>query len=167
MPLFTGFMYAAVGSYIARAWRVFDFRFARHPPLYAVMGLAFAIYANFFAHHFLPDIRMALFAVSALLFGRTWIHYRVWRVHRRMPLLVGLMLVTLFIWFAENIGTFAHAWTYPHQARAWAPVGTAKIGAWYLLMLISYALVALVQGTPPVPSVPAGRRVRAVVETIS
>jgi len=27
VPLFTGFMYSAVGSYIARAWRLFEFRF--------------------------------------------------------------------------------------------------------------------------------------------
>ena len=26
VPLFSGFMYAAVGSYIARVWRIFDFR---------------------------------------------------------------------------------------------------------------------------------------------
>src|SRR3712207_6887532 len=26
VPLFTGFMYAAVGSYLARVWRLFDFR---------------------------------------------------------------------------------------------------------------------------------------------
>src|SRR5215475_11581175 len=26
VPLFTGFMYAAIGSYIARCWRLFDFR---------------------------------------------------------------------------------------------------------------------------------------------
>lgn len=29
VPLFSGFMYAAVGSYIARVWRIFDFRFSR------------------------------------------------------------------------------------------------------------------------------------------
>lgn len=31
VPLFTGFMYAAVGSYLFRVWRLFDFRFDRHP----------------------------------------------------------------------------------------------------------------------------------------
>ncbi len=46
VPLFTGFMYAAVGSYIARAWRLFDFRFTRHPPLAATVALAGAIYLN-------------------------------------------------------------------------------------------------------------------------
>ena len=81
--------------------------------------------------------------MSAVLFGRTFIHYRVWREYRRMPLLLGQVLVALFIWFAENIGTFAHAWVYPHQARAWVPVGPEKLGAWFLLMLISYALANL------------------------
>ena len=32
VPLFSGFMYAAVGSYIARVWRIFDFHFTRYPP---------------------------------------------------------------------------------------------------------------------------------------
>ena len=36
VPLFTGFMYAAIGSYIARCWRLFDFRFTHHPPLWAL-----------------------------------------------------------------------------------------------------------------------------------
>ena len=154
VPLFTGFMYAAVGSYLARAWRVFDFRFLRHPSLPVLFGLALATYVNFFSHHFLPDIRLALFVVAVLAFGRTWIYYRVWRAHRRMPLLLGQVLVTLFIWFAENIGTFAHAWVYPHQAREWSPVGPAKIGAWFLLMLISYALVAAVNGIRSIQEAP-------------
>ena len=62
-------------------------------------------------------------------------------------LLGAILLVTLFIWFAENIGTFAHAWIYPHQqGKEWTPVGTGKIGSWYLLMLISYVLVAVAHG---------------------
>ena len=154
VPLFTGFMYAAVGSYLARAWRALDFRFVHHPPLPLLLVVAAATYVNFFSHHIGPDIRLGLFAVTALIFGRTWIHFRVWRRYRRMPLLLGQMLVTLFIWFAENIGTFANAWVYPHQAKQWAPVGPGKIGAWFLLMLISYALVALVNGVRTVQ--PAG-----------
>ena len=68
-----------------------------------------------------------------------------------MPMLLGLLLVTVFIWFAENAGTFAHAWVYPNQARGWTMVGPGKLGAWYLLMLISYALVASVHGVAPAP----------------
>src|SRR5262249_16898962 len=140
------FMYAAVGSYLARVWRLFDFEFTNHPPLWAVSLLAAAAYLNFFADHFGADARLILFAAAAILFGRTWVYYRVWRRHRSMPLLLGLFLVSLFIWLAENIGTFAHAWAYPHQLDGWALVRWSKLGSWFLLMLISYVLVAAVQG---------------------
>jgi uncharacterized membrane protein YoaT (DUF817 family) len=146
VPLFTGFMYAAIGSYIARCWRLFDFQFTRHPPLWAVGLLALAVYVNFFTHHYVWDIRPLLFAAIVVLFGRTWIHFKVWRVHRRMPLLVGFTLVALFIWLAENIGTFTAAWVYPSQKAAWHMVSTGKLGAWFLLMIISYTLVASLHG---------------------
>ena len=143
VPLFTGFMYAAIGSYIARCWRLFDFRFTHHPPLWALSLLALGIYVNFYAHHYVADLRMVLFAATALLFGRCWIYFKVWRVHRRMPLLVGFGLVALFIWIAENVGTFTAAWMYPHQRNGWSLVSMGKLGAWFLLMIISYTLVAL------------------------
>lgn len=144
VPLFSGFMYAAVGSYIARVWRIFDFRFTGYPARWATWLLAAAIYVNFFAHHWLPDIRVLLFAVTILLFWRTRIHFRNWRDHRWMPLLLGFLLVALFIWDAENIGTFARAWTYPGQEDGWEMVSLAKLGSWFLLMLISFVLVELV-----------------------
>ncbi|GLQ90449.1 DUF817 domain-containing protein [Dyella flagellata] len=144
VPLFSGFMYASVGSYIARAWRLFDFRFTRHPPLAATAWLAVAIYLNFFAHHFLPDMRYVLFAAVALMFGRTWVYFRIRQVHRRMPLLLGFVLVALFIWFAENIGTFTAAWRYPIQHHGWRMVPLSKLGAWFLLMIISYVMVGAV-----------------------
>ncbi|TMM49876.1 DUF817 domain-containing protein [Qipengyuania marisflavi] len=146
VPLFSGFMYASVGSYIARVWRIFDFRFSRYPAPWATYVLAAAIYVNFFAHHWLPDIRIALFAAAALLFWRTRIHFRNWREHRWMPLMVGQLLVAIFIWFAENIATFANAWNYPGQEDAWQMVSITKLGAWFLLMMISFVLVAVVHG---------------------
>ncbi|WP_303761627.1 DUF817 domain-containing protein [Sphingobium yanoikuyae] len=146
VPLFSGFMYAAVGSYIARVWRIFDFGFSRYPPVWATVLLASAIYVNFFAHHWLPDVRIALFAAAILLFGRSWIWFTPWREPRRMPLLLGFFLVALFIWLAENIGTFANAWTYPSQRHGWEMVSLMKLGAWYLLMIISFVLVSLIHG---------------------
>jgi uncharacterized membrane protein YoaT (DUF817 family) len=145
VPLFSGFMYAAVGSYIARVWRIFDFRFSHYPPAWMTWALAAAIYINFFTHHYVIDIRWGLFAATAAIFWRTRVHFRNWRVHRWMPLLVGFGLVALFIWFAENIATFANAWNYPGQEQEWQMVGLAKYGSWYLLMLISFVLVTLVQ----------------------
>jgi uncharacterized membrane protein YoaT (DUF817 family) len=157
VPLFSGFMYAAIGSYLARCWRLFEFRFTHHPSRRALGVLATAIYANFYAHHYVTDVRVVLFAASALLFGRTWIHYRVWRVHRRMPLLLGLFLVALFIWIAENLGTWTHTWTYPHQAHGWSAVRLGKLGSWFLLLIVSYALVAAVERPrPPDDAVSAG-----------
>jgi uncharacterized membrane protein YoaT (DUF817 family) len=144
VPLFTGFMYAAVGSYIARVWRLFDFRFARHPPLWATALLAAGIYANFFAHHYGPDLRLGLFALAALLFGRTWISYKPWRRRRAMPLLLACFLNSLFIWIAENVGTFTGAWLYPNQLKGWAFVGIGKLGSWFLLLVISYVMVCWV-----------------------
>ncbi len=149
VPLFSGFMYAAVGSYIARVWRIFDFRYSHYPPRWATYALAAAIYGNFFAHHWLPDIRLALFAATAVLFWRTRVWFRNWRVHRWMPLLLGFFLVALFIWGAENIGTFARAWSYPGQENGWKMVSFAKLGSWYLLMLISFVLVSLVHPIVP------------------
>lgn len=146
VPLFTGFMYAAIGSYIARCWRLFDFRFSHHPPLWALGLLAIGIYINFFTHHFVPDARLLLFGATATLFGRCWVHFKVWKVHRRMPLLFGFGLVAVFIWFAENIGTFTAAWVYPSQKAAWHMVSLGKLGSWFLLMIISFALVAALHG---------------------
>jgi uncharacterized membrane protein YoaT (DUF817 family) len=147
VPLFSGFMYASIGSYIARAWRLFDFRFTFHPSLPWLAALSLAIYINFFSHHFMVDLRWLLFAATALLFRRTVIFYRIWRRPRRMPLLLGFLLVTTFIWLAENVGTFSAVWLYPHQHLAWSLVGFGKFGSWFLLLLISYTLVAIVN--PP------------------
>ncbi len=142
VPLFSGFLYGSVGSYLARVWRLFDFRFTRHPRLVWLVLLSGAIYLNFFSDHYGVDIRIPLLAASAILFGRTTISFKVWRVHRRMPLLLGFLLVTTFIWLAENIATGTGAWLYPNQRLGWAMVPLAKLGSWYLLMLISYTLVA-------------------------
>ena len=144
VPLFSGFMYACVGSYIARVWRIFDFRFDRFPPLEWQAALALLAYINFFTHHYLPDIRLALFAGIVLLYGRTIIWFKADEAHRPMPLIIGLFLVALFIWFAENLGTYARAWSYPGQEAGWHMVSLAKLGSWYLLMLISFVLVAWV-----------------------
>jgi uncharacterized membrane protein YoaT (DUF817 family) len=145
VPLFSGFMYACVGSYIARIWRIFDFRFDHFPSRRALILLATAVYVNFFSHHWLPDVRWGLFAVIGIVFWRTTVWFRPFRIYRRMPLLFGFLLVALFIWFAENIGTLSNAWLYPQQKYGWTMVSPSKLGAWYLLMIISFVLVSLVQ----------------------
>lgn len=144
VPLFSGFMYAGIGSYIVRSMRLMDLRYENFPPLWAPWLLAVASYVNFFTHHYGPDFRLALFAFSGPIWRRTWVCFTPDLATRRMPLLLSAVLVALFIWIAENLGTFATAWVYPSQAHGWTPVGPAKIGSWYLLVTLSFVLVTLV-----------------------
>lgn len=147
VPLFSGFMYACVGSYMARIQRIFDITFTRYPPVWLTVLLALGIYVNFFSHHYFSDFRWWLFAGVVLLYGRSFMHYRVFRFRHSMPMLLVFLLVALFIWIAENIGTWSRAWIYPNQAEGWSMVSLEKLGSWYLLMLISVVLVTLVH--PP------------------
>lgn len=144
VPLFSGFMYACVGSYMARIQRIFDITFTRYPPVWMTVVLAVAIYINFFSHHYIFDFRWVLFGLVVLLYGRSWMHYRVFRFRHSMPMLLAFLLVALFIWLAENIGTWSRAWIYPDQAEGWSMVSWSKLGSWYLLMLISVVLVTLI-----------------------
>jgi uncharacterized membrane protein YoaT (DUF817 family) len=152
VPLFSGFMYSCIGSYICRAGRSFDFRFSHHPRRAHLIALSLAIYANFFADHYGIDLRLLLFGAAALLFGRATIYFKVWRQYRSMPLLLGLLLVSLFIWLSENIGTYTKTWLYPAQHHGWAMVSFAKLGSWFLLLMVSYTLVSLIN-TPQVIAV--------------
>jgi uncharacterized membrane protein YoaT (DUF817 family) len=145
VPLFSGFMYSCIGSYLCRAWSLFHFEFKAHPPVTWLVILSIAIYLNFFAHHYIVDLRWLLFAATTLLFARTWIYFTNWRTRRSMPLLLGLVLVTTFIWFAENIGTITRTWLYPNQRSGWSMVSVGKFGSWFLLLIISYTLVALIK----------------------
>ena len=160
VPLFSGFMYAAVGSYLARVTRILDLHYTHYPPRSATVLLALAIYANFFTHHFVIDLRYLLFAIIAILFWRTNVHYRVFRFRHRMPLLIGFLLIALFIWFAENIGTWSRAWIYPAQHAGWTPVSLQKLGAWYLLMILSFVLVTLVHRPRPLQAMHQPRPAR-------
>jgi uncharacterized membrane protein YoaT (DUF817 family) len=143
VPLFSGFMYAAVGSYMARSWRVFELQFSHYPNRLVTAVLAVAIYVNFFTHHFLYDIRYILFVAILVLFGRTMVSYVVNKRTHRMPLVVAFVLIAFFIWLAENIATFVNVWLYPNQIVAWEMVGLEKMGSWLLLMVISFVMVDL------------------------
>lgn len=144
VPLFSGFMYAAVGSYMVRVYRLHSLRFTRYPPIWATTIVAVGIYANFYAHHFILDLRWVLLALVVLLWGRTIMHFRVWRAELRVPLLLVFIGVALFIWLAENIGTWAGAWLYPGQEDGWVMVSPQKLIAWFLLMIISVVMVTWV-----------------------
>ena len=142
VPLFSGFMYAAVGSYIIQAWRLFDLRVRHHPPYWMASLLAIAIYANFFTHHFIGDFRWYLAACILGLYARATVIFRPFDRDRRMPLLLAFVLIGLFIWLAENLATFFGVWRYPHQLGAWATVHVAKWSSWSLLVIMTFTIVA-------------------------
>jgi uncharacterized membrane protein YoaT (DUF817 family) len=143
VPLFSGFLYASVGSFMARTVRIFDMRFTHYPPFWLTTLLALAIYANFFTHHFLPDMRYLLFAATVAVFWRVSIHFTTDRTTLRMPLTLAAFLSSLFLWVAENIGTVTGTWIYPSQ-KVWHVVSLGKLGSWYLLLYVSFVLVTLV-----------------------
>ncbi|MGW9350244.1 Uncharacterized membrane protein YoaT, DUF817 family [Nocardiopsis flavescens] len=145
VPLYSGFMYAAVGSYIVRAWRLLDLGLENYRPR-AVTAVAVAIYANFLTHHWLPDLRVPLALLLVAATWGTWVHFTVGPRRARMPLALSFLLIGVFLWVAENIATLFDAWRYPHQAQVWALVHPDKLGAWALLVTVSFVLVALWKG---------------------
>ncbi len=143
VPLFSGFMYASVGSFMARAIRLFEMRFTPYPPFWTTVLLATAIYVNFFTHHFLPDIRIALFAATVILYFRTRVTFHIGDNDYWMPMVLAGLLTSFFLWVAENIGTRTQTWIYAGQSEFdW--VSWSKMGSWYLLIYVSFVTVTLV-----------------------
>jgi uncharacterized membrane protein YoaT (DUF817 family) len=144
VPLYSGFMYASVGSYLVRVYRLFDLRFDRYPRRWVTAIVAALIYLNFFSHHYIYDFRWVLLLAVVIVFGRCVMHFRIFRTRPRMPLLAAFTLVALFIWIAENVATWSRAWSYPNQMDGWQLVSIEKLVSWLLLMIISVVLVAWV-----------------------
>lgn len=142
VPLFAGFMYAAVGSYIIQAWRLFDLRILHHPPYWLAALAALLVYVNFFSHHFIGDWRWYIAAFILGLYARAVVVFRPLDRDRRMPLLLAFVLIGFFIWLAENISTLLGAWQYPNQLGAWATVHLGKWSSWSLLVVMTFTIVA-------------------------
>ena len=142
VPLFSGFMYAAVGSYVIQAWRLFELRVRHHPPYWMAWLIALAIYANFFTHHYIGDFRWYIVACALGLYARTTVTFIPLHRKRSMPLLLSFVLIGFFIWLAENISTFFGVWRYPNQIGAWATVHIGKWSSWSLLVIMTFTIVA-------------------------
>jgi len=142
VPLFTGFMYSAVGSYIARGWKLSEMRLTGAPVEWIAGLLAFAIYMNFYTHHFWYDARYVLMGLTVLLYCRCLAEFPN---YGKVPLLVLFLFVGLLVYAAENIGSLSGTWLYPNQHREWRPVPIGKLGSWVLLMIVSFSLVRMVK----------------------
>lgn len=142
VPLFSGFMYAAVGSYIIQAWRLFDLQIRHHPPYWMAALIATAIYANFFTHHYIGDYRWYIAACALGLYARATVLFYPFDRERTMPLLLSFVLIGFFIWLAENISTFFGIWRYPNQIGAWSTVHVGKWSSWSLLVIMTFTIIA-------------------------
>lgn len=143
VPLFAGFMYSAVGSYIARIHNIYQVSYQAFPNISMCCMLVIAIYINFFSHHYIADIRWFLLVFSIWLFRNTKAHLKVGSYQFRVPLLLFFFFIAIAIWLAENIATYSRIWLYPNQIAGWKMVSYQKIIAWYLLMLLSYVMVVV------------------------
>ena len=100
VPVFTGFMLPQSGPF-ARAWRLFDPSFAPIPHCGRCRCWPRHLH-HFFTHHY---VRRSRGSRSRRALRSAPEHFKVWRVHRRMPLLVtSFTLVALFV--GTGIGTF-------------------------------------------------------------
>ncbi len=140
-----------------RAWTLFHFEFKAHPPVAWLVALSVRSTRGFFAHHYIVDLGAAFVgggtAVSAdlgLLIN--------WRTVRSCRSCSGLLLVTTFIWFAENIGTLTKNLALSQPARRLGDgERRASSAHGFCCLIISYTLVVLIKrprkasGGPPHP----------------
>lgn len=144
VPLFSGFMYASIASYMVQAWRRFDLKFTGMPHWAWSAAVGAAIYLNFFSGRLIGDKRLWIVVAVFAIYGRLWVSYRpdfagkhLWR----MPMVVAFVLIGFFVWCAEHLCTWLQVWAYPHQVMGWQPVTLNKLGSWCLLVVVSFLLV--------------------------
>ncbi|MEK7467800.1 MAG: DUF817 domain-containing protein [Planctomycetota bacterium] len=142
VPLYSGFMYASVASYMCQAWRLLKLDLTGYPPYALSVPLSAAIYANFFTRHFLPDVRWVLAALVIIIFWKARVWFTVTEKRRFMPIALSFFLIGLFVWLAENISTYLGAYLYPNQQGGWQHVAFRRVSSWFLLVIISFMIVA-------------------------
>ncbi len=141
VPLFSGFMYASVASFLTQGWRYFRIELRDWPPRVLAGVVGGAIYGNFFTNVYMPDLRILLIPLLFVVFWRTRLFFSTNR-RRSMPVALAFVLICFFVWIAENIATSLHAWQYRHQSGGWQMVHLGIIGSWFLLVIVSFILVA-------------------------
>jgi len=145
VPIYSGFMYASVGSYICQAWKRMHIQLINYPNPIVVLFFGSLIYLNFFTHHYFYDLRWLFILILPFVFFKTTVQFKVKLTILRMHLVLSFFLIGLFIWIAENIATFFGAWKYPDQHAHWQIVHVGKISSWFLLVIVSFIIVAFSQ----------------------
>lgn len=154
VPLYSGFMYASVASFLLQAWWRFRLSFERLPPWWLSVSLAAAGYASFFVW---PGGKPWLVLAILVSLVRTTVHFDVGERRYRMPLGLSFSLIGIFLWVAENLGTYLGAWRYPYQANGWQPVEGTKALGWFLLTVVGFLIIERYKAGKSVPEFAYGR----------
>jgi uncharacterized membrane protein YoaT (DUF817 family) len=141
VPLYSGFMYASVASYMCQAWHWFNLKIDKQPNQFISILIAALIYFNFFTHHYIYDFRWILFLIVIVVYFKSTIFFTPQTTTYKMPVVLSMFLIGFFIWVAENIATFFGAWKYSYQHQNWTVVDSGKVGSWILMSIVSYIIV--------------------------
>ncbi len=143
VSIFTGFMYAAVGSYVTKEFKLLDLKLNNMPSNKFLIIYSIAILANFIFNNYVYDFRYFLIIILILFYSKVKLNYKPnERKYQFYPPLTFL-LIGFFIWIAENISTYQGIWVYPNQIPVWHMVHLSKITSWMLLSIVSFNLVYL------------------------
>lgn len=142
VPLYSGFMYASVASYMCQAWRRFNLQIINWPPHHITRIIGAFIYINFFTNHFIYDVRCLIGLFILYYFRRSMVIFYIDGKAHRMPVILSFLLLGIFIWIAENAATLLGAWKYAYQHKSWTIVDCGKISSWAFLVIVSYIIVA-------------------------
>ncbi len=145
VPLYSGFMYASVASYIIQSWKALKFTLNGFPKAVFTIPFAVAIYLNFFTRHYIPDMRWLIIPMVLVIFWKTKISFFSYKNERAVPLTVYFLIIGFLIYLAENISTYFGAWKYPYQLDHWTFVAPHKVTSWFLLVIISFLIIASVK----------------------
>ncbi len=142
VPLYSGFMYASVASYMCQAWRRFDLELISWPGHWVARICGALIYFNFFTNHFFIDVRYYIGVLIIIFFRKSLVKFHIEKKAYRMPVIVSFVLIGFFIWLAENVATKLGAWKYAYQHKTWAMVNYQKISSWGFLVIVSFIIIA-------------------------
>jgi uncharacterized membrane protein YoaT (DUF817 family) len=146
VPLYGGFMYAAVASYMAQAWKRLELDFTGWPKPGRLLVVIPLVYCQFFFPVQTLSIRIVSLVVVLTLFARTRVAFTAARERLWMPVPLAFLLIGVFIYICENLATYFGAWTYPYQADAWQPVHLSKVISWALMVIVGLSIIHYYRG---------------------
>ncbi len=141
VPLYSGFMYASVASYMCQAWRRFNLQLLNWPGHWIARIIGALIYFNFFSNHFVWDVRYFIALLIVFFFSKAIVQFHIENKAYRMPVILSFLLIGFFIWLAENVATGLGAWKYAYQHKTWAIVDCQKISSWAFLVIVSFIII--------------------------